>query len=449
MTRRLLALAAVLLGLAAATLRPASAAVLSDSTVADGWRLANGLEVRVRQIPGAAGVVITTGYRSGLLDDPKGREGLAEVLTELQYFCAAGDIPARTREEMESLRPLGWKAGTSSRVTSLTEVATPAQFPGVLRQVATRMRGVTVTPEALSAAVAAVRRGLGARTFGQPEQGLYWRVHALAEGTPDEQMLAQASARGLSAIKPDEAAALLRARFAPANACLALAGDFANVNLRSLIEQEFGSIPAGTAREAAGEVALKGGERTSAWPGLARPLGVLGIVAPALEDSLHPSFYLAGLILGVELRRGLGAPAPPLTARFQFSTYDEPEMLRLYPDLPAGRTDPAALGDAFDYLMDRLGREMVTLEAMDGVKRGWTWLLGGPLPQGLRMQAGKAPGLLVPLTSGMVTRALWHGDEFWDLYRHRFETSRLAPAVFFNWMKDPAHQARLVLTPKK
>ena len=449
MTRRLLALAAVLLGLAAGPLRPASAGVLSDSTVADGWKLANGLEVRVRQIPGAAGVVITTGYRSGLLDDPKGREGLAELLTDLQYFCPAGDIPARTREEMESLRPLGWKAGTSSRITALTEVATPQQFPGVLRQVATRMRGVTVTPAALSAAVAEVRRNLASRAFGQPDQGLYWRVHALADGTSDELLLAQASARGLSAIKPDEAAALLRARFAPANACLALAGDFENVDLRALIEREFGSIPAGTAREAAGDVTLRGGERTSAWPGLAHPIGALGVIAPALDDSLHPSFYLAGLILGLELRRGAGAPAAPLTARFQFSTYEEPELLRLYPDLPPGRTDPAALGEAFDDLMERLGREMVTLEAMEGVKRAWSWLLGGPLPQGLRMQSGRAPGMLVPLTNGMVTRALWRGDGFWDRYRHRFETTPIAPAVFFNWMKDPAHQVRLVLAPRK
>ena len=40
----------------------------------NGWRLANGLEVRVRHIPGASGVVITTGYRSGFLEDAPGRD---------------------------------------------------------------------------------------------------------------------------------------------------------------------------------------------------------------------------------------------------------------------------------------------------------------------------------------------------------------------------------------
>ena len=449
MTRRSFVLAAACLGLVLGPLRPASAVVLPDSTAADAWRLANGLEVRVRHIPGAAGVVITTGYRSGLLDDPKGREGLAELLAELQYFSAAGEIPERTREEMESLRPLGWRANTSPRLTMFTEVATLQQFPGVLRQVATRMRGVAVTPAGLASAAAAVRREMGSRTFGHPEQGLYWRARALAAGQSDEALLAGAAGRWLAGVKPEEATALLQARFAPANSCVALAGDFSNLNLRGLLEQEFGSIPAGTARATAPDAVLRGGERVSVWPGLERPLGVLGIVAPALDDSLHPHFYLAALMMGLELRRKSGSPAAPLTARFQFSAYDEPEMLRLYPDLAADHATPAALGAAMDDLTDGLGRKIVTMEAMNGVKRAWDWLLGGPLPQGVRMQASQAPGMLTPLTTGMATRALWRGDDFWDRYRTAFEESAMTPATFFNWVLDPAHQVRLVLAPRK
>ena len=86
MTRRSFVLAAACLGLVLGPLRPASAVVLPDSTAADAWRLANGLEVRVRHIPGAAGVVITTGYRSGLLDDPKGRlQGSGAQVRFLRY----------------------------------------------------------------------------------------------------------------------------------------------------------------------------------------------------------------------------------------------------------------------------------------------------------------------------------------------------------------------------
>lgn len=449
MTRRTIAIALAVLASLLAPVRPAPAADMGDSTAIDGWRLANGLEVRVRHVPGAAGVVLTTGYRSGLLDDPAGREGLSELLAELQFFAPAGDVPERTRAEMPSLRPLGWRAATSQRLTSLTEVATLPQFPGALRQVATRMAGVTVTPAALSAAREAVRREMGLRALGQPDQVLYWRVHALAAGVPDEALVAAASGRGLEGLKPADAARLLAQRFVPANACLALAGDFSNMNLRALVESEFGSIPGGAARPEAAGVALRGGERVSRLPGLGRPVGVLGIVAPALDDTLHPAFYLAGLMVGLQLRRDSGAPADPLTARFQFSAVEEPELLRLYPDLPAGDTEPAALAAALDYVTESLGRQAIKIEALDSVKRAFDWLLGGPLPNGLRLQAQQAPGMLTPLTTAMAARALHRGDDFWERYRKTFETTPIGPSVFFKWMLDPEHQARLVLTPKR
>lgn len=105
MIRRLLVLAAACLGLALAPPGATAAVVLPDSTFVDGWRLDNGLEVRVRHIPGAAGVVITTAYRSGSLDDPAGREGLAELLSDLQYYSPAGQLNLSHR--------FGWKSTLS------------------------------------------------------------------------------------------------------------------------------------------------------------------------------------------------------------------------------------------------------------------------------------------------------------------------------------------------
>lgn len=449
MTRRSLLFSAAVCGLLLAPLRPAAAEVLPDSTITDGWRLANGLEVRVRHIPGATGVVITTGYRSGLLDDAAGREGQSELLTHLYFYSAAGDIPDRTREEMDSQRPMGWKVSTTQRITALTEVASLAQFPGVLRQVAIRMRGVSVTQAGLSAAVDTVRRDLASRTFGVPAHGLYWRVHALAEGVADDALMGRASARGLAGLKLKDVGPLMQARFVPANACLALAGDFSNMNIRTLVEREFGSIPAGTARPDAPPVVLHGGERVSVWPGLDRAVGVVGIVAPALDDTLHPSFYLAGLMVGLQLRKTSGNPPPTQPGRFQYSVYDEPELFRLYPDVPPAETSPAALGSAIEGLTAGIGNEIITISSMDNVRRGWAWLLGGPMPDRVRQQAIGTPGMLTPLTAGMVTRALWRGDAFWALYRHRFETTSVAPSSFLLWLQDPANQARLLLVPKK
>ena len=80
------------------------AIALPDSTAAESWRLANGLEVRVRYVPGAVGVATTMAYRAGSAYEPAAREGLANLLAEIQFTAAAGDVPERTREEMDSLR---------------------------------------------------------------------------------------------------------------------------------------------------------------------------------------------------------------------------------------------------------------------------------------------------------------------------------------------------------
>ncbi|MBK7369815.1 MAG: insulinase family protein [Candidatus Eisenbacteria bacterium] len=122
--------------------RPAAAGLLPDSTMFDGWKLANGLEVRARHVPGASGVAIVVAYRAGSSYEPPAREGMAQLLAELQFHAPAGDIPERSREEMASLRPLGWGVQVNERLATLTEIAAPDRFPGVLHQVATRMRGV-------------------------------------------------------------------------------------------------------------------------------------------------------------------------------------------------------------------------------------------------------------------------------------------------------------------
>jgi len=449
LNRRSLVLFAAFLAALALPARPVHAALLPDSTEIDGWRLSNGLEVRIRHVSGMKGVVITAGYRSGMLDDPPGREGLSEVLSHLEFFSAAGDIPDRKVDEMASLRPLGWKVSTTPRVTLLTEVASLHQFPGVLRQVATRMRGVTLTPAGLEAAVDTVRRSLGQRNFGIVSQALYWRLDALARGISDEQLVGLASARGLGSLKLAEAEQLLKQRFVPANACLALAGDFSNMNIRTVVEHEFGSIPGGARMPDVPDPPLHPGERRSVWPGLDHPVGALGVLAPSLADSTHPSFFLAGLVIGLQLRNMSGDAPPPLAARFLFSAYEQPEMLRLYPDLQKGDTRPASLGVLLDYLTEQIGREIVTKTLLNRVKIGWDWLLGGPMPEGLIRQARPAPGFLIPLTTSMATRAVWRGDRFWNLYRYRFETSVDNPSIFFKWMNDPAHQVRVVFVPKK
>src|SRR5262249_36276922 len=147
---------------------------------------------------------ITLGYKVGTDQDPRGRQGLSQVLSEIGFTAPAGDIPERTIKEMDSIRPLGWGFPVSRRVTLFTEVASVDQFPGGLKQVATRMRGVTVTRENLQRAVRAVQTEMGEQLFGPPEISLYYQVREVALGHSDDDILARASGKEIAGLSVRE-----------------------------------------------------------------------------------------------------------------------------------------------------------------------------------------------------------------------------------------------------
>ena len=76
-------------------------------------------------------------------------------------------------------------------------------------------------------------------------------------------------------------------------------------------------------------------------------MAVLGLTAPALSDSLHPSFYMALLVLGGQAKVSWEPPARPLVTRFQYSLLDDPGFARFYPavESAATRRPAAARGD--------------------------------------------------------------------------------------------------------
>ena len=436
-------LALVMLVLAA----PAAAQMRADSTVADAWKLANGLEVRTLHVPHAPGVSITLAFRAGSGYDPAGREGLSELLAELQFTSAAGDVPERTREEMASLRPLGWESRPGTRLVRFTEIATRAQLAGVLQQVAKRLAGVQVTEAGLKAALVSVRRDAGGRLFGQPSDVLYWRAGLIARGLSDEQLLRYASFQGLDKLTVKDVAPMLRARFQPGNASLALAGDLTGVDVHALVAALFDKIPGAPAMPDTVHVALRGGKRVMPWKDLAAPAGVIAVESPALSDSLHPAFYLGMLVTGPGVIDSWGTAAPPLVSRFQYSLFDEPELVRFYPPVRADATDPDVLAGALYEQLQVVGGQMVDKTVLDGVRRSVSWLLGDVIPIEIMTRLKTDPGGLGTLSNGLATRALWKGDAFWATYLRRFRTQKIGHSYFYQWIADAKHQTTLLLTP--
>ena len=426
---------------------PARATLLADSTVADAWRLENGLEVRTRNIPGAKGVSVTLAFRAGSGYEPAGQEGLSEFLAELEFMGAAGDVPERTRAEMASLRPLGWESRPGTRLVRFTEIASVAQLPGVLQQFAARVAGVTLTDAALKQALAQVRRDAGARLFGDPGDVLYWRASALARGLSDEQIVRHAGMPGLSRLTPQEVGARLRTWYQPGNASLALVGDLSSLDMHALVGALFGKLPGDTALPDTVEVRFHSNKRTVSWKGLSAPVGVVVTSGPALTDSLHAPFFVGMLVTGAGVNTSWGKPAPPLAARFQYSLLDEPELVRFYPPVRADAIDPDLLAGALYEQLQVVGGQMVTAPILSHMRMSVRWLLGAELPREVLRQFRAEPGAMGTLSSGMATRALWMGDAFWKGYLGHLDALSLGHSFFYDRLAEAKNQTLLLLTP--
>ena len=435
---------------------PAGAAIdpprmLADSTFAQAWKLGNGLRVVTRHVPGSGGVSMTVAYDIGSDDDPPGREGLAMLLAEVGFTAAAGDIPERSYEDLASLRPLGWSFLATRRSTMFTEISTPRQFPGVLNQVAARMRGVTVTREGLRRALASVRTQMADRVHGPVTVSLYYQVRELAAGHDDRALLGSAPGRDLERMTPAAVQQQVARLLVPANAVLSVAGNLEGVDVPALVQNLFGSLPAGTAAVPARRDSLRAGSRLLKVDGIEERRGVVGILAPPLTDPEHPSFYLCSMMLGSHFSQawkpaGEAVAAAPGTT-FHYALFDEPELVRLFPPGAATTDD---LGTVLKVAVNELYSMVIPAEAFDQMRDGLAWLLGGPMDVHQLERTRTDASALHTLTRSMAGRELFGGEAVWAPYRERF--AKLPPGGFQTWMDyylAPEHQVRLMTVPNR
>ena len=423
---------------------------LADHTSVERWTLDNGLCVTTRNIPDAGGVAVTVGYRFGSDQDPEGREGLAQLLGRLVFLAPAGDFPDRTPEELESQRPHGWSYTVTRRATLLTEVVSIDQFPGALREFATRMRGITVDPQALREAIRNVLRERTRQAFGPPEAALDFRVREVALWRSDQETARRAAAQGLDRISVREVREHLGRRFVPSNATLSLAGNLDEVDLHPLVQNLFGDIPPGTALPQAPPVFLKPGGRVIRHPDLAQAVGVVGVISPAIEDTLHPSFLLATLLIGNHFGNTWQMPNDPVTSRYQYAVLDEPDLVRLYPWVAADETRLEALSGAAQEALDRARSLIFTEQILRGLCSPLVWLMGGPMPPDSRLRITSNPAALHTLARSMAACSMWGGEEFWAGYRRRLQ--QLPAGDLDKWIDyflAPEHQVRLLMVPGK
>lgn len=399
----------------------AGAAPPTDSLRRETFTLANGLRVVTVDVPRAQDVAVVVAYPGGRDQEPPRREGLWLLLAELQFTAATTGAPERSRAEMESLRPRGYDIKVSRRYTSFTEIASRAQFPGVLHQVAERMRGVTLSPAVIAAATETVRRQLQTFYSIDPAQSLYYEVRDLAGGADSSVIRRLEGGRGLEGLTARELDPRLAEAFRPSSAVLCVAGNLTGINLRALIERELSGLPAAAAPPPGGLPFSPGGgvERRR---GLDAPVGVVGVLAPALQDSLHPSFYLTLLVIGFQANQIWGPPEPPIRSRFQYALLDDPDLARFYPPTPLNAGTAADLLNVFHGELLKFSQGVAFTEDLEDLKKEVVWMLGGPTTPAFRRALRSQSGVLNTFAGFAAVRELWGGEAFWSTYRARFAT---------------------------
>ncbi len=442
---RLLPLTVLLL---AALVRPSGAAprLLEDSTSVERWRLANGLEVVARNVPGAAGIAVTVGYRAGSGYDDAAAPGRAELLADLVYYGPAGDTPERTPEELGDVRPLGWGLRVNHRLVLLTEIVSSAQLPGVLQEAATRMRPDAPSDAALRASLRRVGATLARRWFSDPDQVPYFRVGELAHGTTDAHLVDAASTKSLARLKPGDVAALRRRFYNPSNAVLSLAGDLSGWDLHALVDAAFGGLAAGAAQTEPAAPVVKADGRVSHVSGITAPRAAVALLGPSVDDSLHASFYLAATLVGA----AFGEPYTrngSTRSHFSYALYDEPELLRLFPEVPADAADLRAVDAEMEARLVDVQNQMADGMLLDRVRASLQWLLGGPMPRPLVERLGRDASGLGTLATNQASRVLWKGDAFWLRYLGVFLTAPYDHTFWIDPLMRTDHQARLLLLP--
>jgi zinc protease len=348
-------------------------------------RLANGLDVEIRPLPGAKQVAVLTLYRVGGDHDPEGRSGLAHLVEHLYTTCAAGATPARTAEAFAALYLNAWNAQTGDLYTVYATVVAPDRLEAELADAAARMGDLRIEQADLDREKPRLTAEV-ANMFGG--------IPALAAQNFAREMLRPTPRGGRRGGLPEHVAKItldeVRDRwgrlYKPANARLVLAGAVDPATARPLVGRIFAKVPSGQAVESPGEpVAVRAGSDRparlttlhvpAAAPGAA-PAACVAYPAPPLTDTDLPAF----LVLATRLQMVSARPANPGGKfRIQYAPIDDGVALAFCAPLEA--SDPSdALGARIDeFLAARADRVPSQFDRMQ-TRAMYGFLLGFAAP---------------------------------------------------------------------
>jgi zinc protease len=205
--------------------------------------LDNGLQVVVFPMLGSPYVTAAVWYKVGAADDPAGKSGLAHLVEHATVRSVGGHAEPHA-SRMAAHGDAEMNAFTSYDYTAYASAVPLGHLEEVLHTEATRMASLVITPDILTPERDEVRaercqeRGDTAEAyFDETLRARLFGAHPY--GRP---VLGWASE--LQRLTLEDVNTFYRTWYAPNNAILIVAGDFATAELRPLVQRYFGDIPA-------------------------------------------------------------------------------------------------------------------------------------------------------------------------------------------------------------
>jgi zinc protease len=212
----------------------------------DLFTLENGLTVILHSDSTLPLVAVNMAYRAGSSRDQAGKTGIANIAGEM-LLTGTKRVP---REELLRLRRaegVSVQAQTSVDWLNIASVFPADMLEEAVRIEADRLENAeeTISIEIFNAMKAALQREHARRqktALGDLMQQIYHELYAKAHPYRHSTI---GEARDLDTLSVDDVRSFMQKFYTPANASLAISGDFDAAEVRKLVKDRFGAIPAG------------------------------------------------------------------------------------------------------------------------------------------------------------------------------------------------------------
>jgi zinc protease len=231
-----------LVGLAALSLGGFGAAESSFRFPLEYHKLANGLKVVLSPDPTAPVVTVAVYYNIGLRIEPRNRTGFAHLFEHMMF---QGSANLAKGEFLRLIQGQGGVLNGSTRFdfTNYYEVLPAHKLETALWAEADRMKSLDISAENLKNQQGVVVNEVKANVLNQPYGGFPWLdMPQYANANWYNAHNFYGDLRDIEAAAPEEVMDFHKAYYTPANAVLAIVGDFAPRDALALVKKHFEKI---------------------------------------------------------------------------------------------------------------------------------------------------------------------------------------------------------------